>query len=325
VTRGFLTIAYGNPRYLQMAKGMARSMRFHSGVVKLAVVTDAEDADLRELFDNVVPFNPAFGSGVAQKLHVDRYSPYDQTLFVDSDSLAFSDPELLWEMFRDSSGFGVKGWSYLTAEDSHYAIDDMGKALEACAVGRLGAFNSGLFYFDRTVQAQKVFSTAREIADRGGEIGLKEFKNSPCADEPVFALALEMNSIPMLPWDAGRAMCTATADDIQGLEAIDVFTGHCALIRYQTLTEPVILHFHLNAQTCFPYARELWRLRLGVRGGRGILPSICAVPGFLAAQIRYLSTRATLRIRQHGLAGLIPQRFERYWKRHGRLSNGSGH
>src|SRR5207344_1742769 len=111
MTRGFLTIAYGHARYLHMVKGMARSMRFHNPSVRLALVTDSDDSELRALFNDLIPFEPGLGTGVAQKLQVDHYSPYDQTLFIDSDCLAFADPESIWDMYRDAAGFGIKGWA----------------------------------------------------------------------------------------------------------------------------------------------------------------------------------------------------------------------
>jgi hypothetical protein len=313
--RGFLTIAYGRASYLRMATGLARSMKFHNPAVSLALVTDSADSALKKLFDFIIPLDLKLGSGVTQKLHVDRYTPYDETLFVDSDCLAFADPELLWELYKESKGFGVKGWTYAGAGDTHYAVENMERLLTACAIDRLGVFNSGLFYFDRSPEAQRVFTTARKLAGKARELGLNAFKDAPCADEPVFALALAITSVPMLPWDGGVAMCTATADDIQGLEAINVFSGQRRLIRYQTLTEPIVLHFHMQAQDAFPYFRELCRLRLGPRFGRGALPAICAVPAFAAARGRYLAKRAAQRVKQRGLIGLIPERFELAWTR----------
>lgn len=313
--RGFLSIAYGDARYLRMAKGLARSMRFHNPAVKLALVTDSTDPELRELFDTLIDLDPALGTGVAQKLHVDRYSPYEQTLFVDSDCLAFADPEQLWDMYADSQGFGVKGWAYLHPGDPHYAVADVGRMLQACGVERIGAFNSGLFYFDRSARAGDVFKRARELAQRAASLGLTTFKNSPCADEPVFALALEMNRIAMLPWDDGKAMCTATADDLQGLADINVLTGQRRLIRYGTITETTILHFHFHAQDCFPYLRELWRLKLGAAHKQGVLPALCAIPSHASARLRYLAGRARQRVAEHGLAGLVPERVELAWKR----------
>jgi hypothetical protein len=160
-----------------------------------------------------------------------------------------------------------------------------------------------------------VFETARELSRRSKDLGLRTFKSSPCADEPVFALALEINGIPMLPWDEGRAMCTATADDLEGLDRINVLTGQRRLIRYKTLTEPVILHFHFEAQNAFPYLRELARLRLGPRYGRGVLPLLAAIPAYARARVRYLARRVAHRVRQRGLLGLVPERLEVGWKR----------
>ena len=47
MTRGLLTIAYGAPSYVRMAKGLARSLRFHNPAVSLAVVTDSGDRELK--------------------------------------------------------------------------------------------------------------------------------------------------------------------------------------------------------------------------------------------------------------------------------------
>ena len=117
------------------------------------------------------------------------------------------------------------------------------------------------------------------------------------------------------PWDAGRAMCTATADDIQGLERINVFAGQRRLTRYQTPSEPVILHFHFHAQDEFPYLRELARLRLGPRWGRGIVAVLAALPAHARARARYLARRIAQRIRARGVLGIVPERLELAWKR----------
>ena len=110
-------------------------------------------------------------------------------------------------------------------------------------------------------------------------------------------------------------MCTATADDLAGLECINVFTGQRRLVRYRTITEPLILHFHFEAQDAFPYFRELARLRLGPRFGRGLIPAIAAIPSYVRARLRYLRRRATQRVRERGVAGLVPERIELAWKR----------
>src|SRR5205814_1731442 len=126
---------------------------------------------------------------------------------------------------------------------THYGVESMQHFFERTGISRMGLFNTGLFYFDRSIAASRLFDTARALASRSGDFGLRAFKNAPFADEPVFAAALELTGLAPLPWDGGRSMCTATADVIEGLDDIDVHTGRRKLIRYQTLTQPIILHF----------------------------------------------------------------------------------
>jgi len=287
LSRGFLTIAFGPARYVEMAVGLCRSLKFHNPKACVALVTDRVRPRLPDLFDHVIPLDTRLGTGVEQKLQVDRYSPFDQTLFIDSDCLVFANPETLWDLYATANGLGVKGWAYLGPDDAHYGVQDMASLLRACGVSRMGALNTGLFYFDRSPAAASVFSTARALAARAAELGLKRFKTAAFADEPVFALALEKNGIPMMPWDGGTAMSTATAPDLQGLSAIQVHAGRRSLIRYATPTEPVVLHFHMQAQDAWPYHRELARLRLGPAHAWGALPALAALPSYLQARARY--------------------------------------
>lgn len=47
--RGFITIAYGDLKYLRMGKALARSIRLNSPGSKLAVVTDSDDEEMHTL------------------------------------------------------------------------------------------------------------------------------------------------------------------------------------------------------------------------------------------------------------------------------------
>ncbi|MFN4243200.1 MAG: hypothetical protein ACK4PI_08180 [Tepidisphaerales bacterium] len=78
--RGMLAIAYGPPKYLEGAKALARSFRLHNPHLPTAVVTDSHDPELLRLFDHRVEMVRAWGKAMHQKLHVDRYTPFRQTL-----------------------------------------------------------------------------------------------------------------------------------------------------------------------------------------------------------------------------------------------------
>src|SRR5262245_41894620 len=100
MTRGLITIAIGSSTYIRMAKDLALSARKHCASTPRAVITDSSDREMRELFDVVIPVDASLGDPLFQKLHLDRYAPYDETLFVDCDSLLVGDVGFIWDLCR---------------------------------------------------------------------------------------------------------------------------------------------------------------------------------------------------------------------------------
>lgn len=273
---GILTLAFGPRKYIRMAKGLARSLILHQSTDVRAIITDSQDRQLRRLYDIVIPLDPQFGSGVTQKIYLDRYTPFKQTLFIDSDCLVYADPAELWEIHATESGFGVRGYRYLRSGDSHPSVADMRAMLNAYSIPGIQAFNTGIIYFDSSESAQTVFRTSRDVFQRSSELGLKQFKNSPANDEPVFAIAMELLGVKMLPWEQGRAMSTMLGR-LEGTFGIDVRKGRCNYVKDGRRLSPIVVHYIVESQDYFVYRRELRRLEFG----SGIFGS--ALSSFIAA------------------------------------------
>jgi hypothetical protein len=306
--RGFLTIASGAPLYLRMGLALARSVRLRNSNVELAVVTDACGDIFSGLYDHVIRFNPEFGRGVQQKLYLDRYTPFEETIYIDADCLAYEDLDLLWGMYAGSPGFGVKGADYLGAASSHYGVSDFRKYLGCYGVTRIGNFNGGIYYFDHGAVAARVFESARQISAERDRVGLTPFKNSPVADEPIMAMAMELNGVPMLPWDGGRAMST-TLGDTRGLSALDVLKGRSAFVKRGVPVQPIVVHFNIGCQNFFVYRRELHRLALPEWLPRSELANLTVVPEYLSIRTAYYAGRLRSGIRNYGLIGVVPERL----------------
>jgi len=301
---GFLTIAYGASKYIRMGKALARSVKHYNAHIPLAVVTDSADRELHALFDIIIPFNSGFGSGVKQKLFLDYYTPFEETIFIDSDCLVYRDPEPLWEMHkRHNIGFAIKGWGYLGIDDEHYSVHNLKKYLCAFGVAKIGAFNSGLFYFNSSRQATAVFETARSICNHNNE--LKSFKNSNLNDEPVFAMAMELNQIECIPWDNGEAMSTVTGK-IEDCWNINALKGKSSFIKNGTRVNPIVIHFHMQDQNCFIYKRDMVRLKIKHYFGAGVVANILVLPDYSCSRIRFYLSRMVQRKDKNGYLGLLP-------------------
>lgn len=268
---GVLTMAYGPPTYVRMAEGLARSIRLRNPGARLAVVSDADPRRLRRLFDVVVPVDPAYGPGLAHKLHLDRYSPFAQTLFVDADFLMFHELERLWWFFRDTEGFGLFGRD-LAPGEQHYAIEDVERCKAELGVDRMVMTNTGILYFDRSPTSEKVFETARLVAGRAGELGMHRHPVGYFNDEPIFGAAVTLLGLPVVT-TTDPAGFTLAHFGTGGMDGIDVRAGHSRHEMVGQVFEPVAIHFNVDAQKSRVYDRELRRLELGPLG-RTPLPDL---------------------------------------------------
>jgi hypothetical protein len=258
MSRGLMTIAYGPHRYIRMAEALGLSYRRWNPALPFCVVTDQANAKvLAAYFDITRIVNPSYGRGVAQKLCVDRYSPFDETLFVDSDCIFYHDPRLTWDAYA-TDDFVIEGWRYLSRGDRHDSIGDLGLLLERTALERIGSFNSGLFYFRNTERAQRLFDTARAVYDRRTELTLKPFKSAPIADEPVLAIAMEMCGIGFIPWEPSTGMETWIS--MRNMRSVNVLKANSRVVKHGKAIEPALIHYNVDGQISLAYLRDSFRL-----------------------------------------------------------------
>ena len=307
--RGLITIAYGNSKYIKMGKILARSIRLNSPNVKLAVVTDSDDSELSSLFDHVIKINLQWPPGVAQKLYLDHYTPFDETIFIDSDCIVYKNLDLIWDYYQ-SCDFGIKGYNYLTAQQQHYSIEDLSACLEQLKLKRMASFNSGVIYFNKTKKAKAIFANAREIYNQRDALTLKEFKNAPVNDEPIFALAMEMHNVEILPWDNACVMGTYSGN-VKYKNRIHVLKRRGQYIKNNVLLDPMIIHFHFECQDYFIFFLEARRLQY--KDSVFVEPKAAslALLDFCINRCQYYKERIKVRTKKHGLLGVIPERYRR--------------
>ena len=98
--RGFVTIATGNERYYDLALNLLHSYRFHSArPYPFAILCDHKSDKVAE-FDDVLILDSPTNSYI-DKLQLFDYLPYEETIFIDADSLAYADLNIWFELFND--------------------------------------------------------------------------------------------------------------------------------------------------------------------------------------------------------------------------------
>jgi hypothetical protein len=259
--RGILTFAFGRQKYVDMAKSLARSLMLHSPKELRAVVTDSKDPELRLLFDDVIPYRPEYGKNVRQKVYIDRYSPYEKTLFIDGDSLVVGELEPFWTTFAGQP-FGVPGHTMLRRGDwdEYMEVDHV---LHELGLVEIPKFNGGTYYFDQSAEAEAFFSTAREILALSKELRLKDFRGDGACDEAVFAITMALRGMTATDMGAGGMWTPIGATTPV---TMDVGKGVCRFTKRDRPVAPEVMHFATWTDH-YVYRRECLRLERMAAGG----------------------------------------------------------
>jgi hypothetical protein len=287
-TRGILTLAFGGPKYIAMASSLARSLILHDPTLPRAIVTDSTDPQVTALFTHVVPLRREYGSNVRQKVFISEYSPFDETLFIDSDSFAIRKLDPFWQAFKDLP-FGVCGHRALTAGETDEYLD-VDFLLDHYRLASLPKFNGGIYYFTRTPAAVALFATARNLLSHAAELRFTDFRGDGPCEEAVFSAAMAIHGLTVTDMGLGGMW---TPIDATSQLVLDVPNGICNFTKCGRRLAPDILHAATFTESLF-YLRECAKL-----------DNLATQESLTTAQVLLLRARvATLWLRRKG-SGLL--------------------
>ena len=106
--RGFITLATGKDEYYVLAHNLLMSYRFHSrSKVPFGIICDRRNEYTADFDTVVVMDDPQFS--VFDKLKLPELAPFEETIFIEADCLAYRDLNGLWKVFRDAPDFNGLG------------------------------------------------------------------------------------------------------------------------------------------------------------------------------------------------------------------------
>lgn len=249
MTFGILTLA--TPGDYTKAIGLALSARVCNPGVPIAVACSPKLKPLlAPYFDHVVDENSGL-RGFEHKVHLDKYSPFEDTFFFDSDVLLFKDLKEIVDRWSEQS-YTASG-EYMNGGFSSFGMD-RAKVLQKIGKPTLAVIDGAGHAFFRKPGCHVVFDLAREITAKHTEyVG-----NIKYADEDVIDIAMTMlDLVPAPGHDFFSRYMTATPGTIK----MDATKGICHFIaRHSGLRmDPFMMHFAAN-EAPIPYAQQLRKL-----------------------------------------------------------------
>lgn len=299
-------MAFGRDRYVRMARCLGKSIRMVNENVKTAIVTDRTERDF-ESYDYKVKLDKSKGKGVTQKLYLNHYSPFGETLFIDSDCIVYKNIDMIWEEYRKYGDFVVEIEGYAEKSDEYQWSKNMKKTLEGAGIERIPLYNGGVYYFKKSSKTEKVFSVARDFYERREELGIKPFRDSPVNEETVIGMSIEKNKIEM-PNFSGKIMGKSEYAN-EYITHADVLSGECEYIREGKKHNPILLHYNISRKNSYGYLRQVYLLE----GGKGGLQRLTSYfKAYLESKyydIKSRIERAKERRKSIGFIGILPARI----------------
>ncbi|MDR2112591.1 MAG: hypothetical protein LBQ62_05770 [Candidatus Accumulibacter sp.] len=231
--QGYLTLATGSRLYLEIALNLALSLKLNDPARPLCLVTDA-GMDIpdtyRPFFDRIVILSPRPGfHGCLDKLRTNEVSPYDETMFIDSDCLLIkNDMDRHWTKFS-GNGFMIAGGKQTQGHWYNFSISD---AIEKLDIPYMVQMNSGVFYFRKGAEADLFFRTALELVEQHKELlGSRHRNRLQLADEPFIGAALGKLIIEPIGYDPaeGSIMITTVRSS---KESFDPFMHTSQIVKH---------------------------------------------------------------------------------------------
>lgn len=176
MSEGYLAVATGDRKYFAQAATLARSIRFFDPVRQICLACDSDDlvsAEERTLFDSLVRL-PAVGTlrGTEFHLYLDGVSPFERTLYVDSDCLvANKSIHVCWDSLRD---YSVAFCGVKLTEGLWRRGVDAGRLRRMFSLDHIVKLSGGVFYFDRSEASHEFFAIAQDLFEtRREEMSVK--------------------------------------------------------------------------------------------------------------------------------------------------------
>lgn len=148
--RGFVTMAVGSPRFLEMGVDMALSLREHSED-PVALVADEGIAGIvrdtyPDVFDEVTLLPERFMDGRARKYGLAAASPFDRTAFIDADCIVLGSLDHAWSALESNTAAFVGELLGPADDENHHGFSTK-RLMKRFDLDHYLKTNSGFFCF----------------------------------------------------------------------------------------------------------------------------------------------------------------------------------
>ncbi|WP_099237312.1 hypothetical protein [Synechococcus sp. BDU 130192] len=255
---GVLLIAHGKKKFYIQAACLAWSIKKSNPKLPVALACDHNscESELFHPYDQIITWNFSDWPGVSAKVNIDRLTPFSgQTMFIDSDSLVYSD---LLSIFQKYSHLNFVALGKNINHVGHWFLD-CNRVKEYFNVKVIPFFTGDFYLFKKNETG--IFERARKMRSIYDQLGCIRARGGSMSDERLIAMALMSN---------GFSVQTRDLSDIVSLQEngmtyyfSDILSTKRKVVVNNHSYEPKIIHF-ADYATQIKYMTEIERVRMSL-------------------------------------------------------------
>lgn len=254
---GYLTLATGRQHYVELAVNLALSVK-HKDRRPVALLHEERvevPASHRPYFDVIIEAKgERLLPGLDAKLLLQDYSPFERTVFIDSDCLMVKpDVGRFWGALR---GHPLTVVGDVIRRGPYCKFQDVAELVARMGLPHMVRHNGGFMYFEKSEAARRAFAQARAYYEDQKDFlsYLHSDASKGYNEEPLFAAAMALLGLKPVP-PSENLIYTAR----KGPYDIEVLRGRCAYGEGPVVS-PTFVHF-VRLEPREVYVRETARLR----------------------------------------------------------------
>ncbi|MDO5153052.1 MAG: hypothetical protein Q4D50_06795 [Eubacteriales bacterium] len=240
MTRGFITIATGKEMYYQLARNLLQSYKLYCDApYPFAIMCDREN-EYTSLFDCVIVLENA------QKNYFDKFellihSPYDETIFIDSDCLAYADLNHYWDYFSGADDFSAGGYNFpINSPDGLFWADSIGDYKNR--IKWKPSIHGGLYFIRRGKKCDAIYAEYQNIMRHYSEYQWPDY----CVDEPIFGLAMAAHDCRAIEEDPANYIYPWLTITLK----CDILSGKCSYVTNEHIIVEQGRMIHWSVRNC---------------------------------------------------------------------------
>ena len=303
MTRGFVTVATGNLSYYKVAANLVRSFRLFDKETPFAIICDGENEYTKYFTDVVILKEPH--RNYLDKFHILTDSPYDETIFIESDCIIYRDLSHLWEMLSreyDFTAFGYNDSEFHWFTDKAYAAEKFFGDPEA----KIPMFCPAYMFIRKGEVCNKIYDDClrviREIeADEKMRSDKKLYCRNAIRDDPVFFIAMALHGCRCVD-DPAVGKCIFLPSQ-KRIDRISLSKGQLDVYWDRELKDCNLLHFSSRrTREEGLYPQQVLALGLIEKGNTGLLLKIVESKPFFFVLDVYKKVTTKIRYKTKALS-----------------------